>query len=84
MLDLKLAASDADGVGGFTFSQYSSRLKQRSSLQAQLQSQEGFATLAEQLATYLSLTNAEDGEPLQALRRDAAVARKKANDMVYY
>jgi len=79
---MKLAASGADGVGGTTFSQYSAQLQQKSSLEAQLKAQEGYATLAEQLTTLCILRNAEDCESLQALRREAVAARKKAHEQV--
>lgn len=83
LLDLKLAASGAGGVGGSTFSQYSAKLKQRSSLQAQLKAQQGYVILTEQLATYSILRNGEESESLQVLRREAAAARRKAYELVY-
>lgn len=83
-LDLKLAASSPGAVsGGVSFQQYSSRLKDRASLKAKLETQQSYAMLAEQLTTFLSLSNGEESETLQTLRGEAAAARKKANDMVH-
>lgn len=83
-LDLRLAASGDSGEGGLSYSLYSSRLKQRSELQSQLQTQLGYASVAEQLATYLSMSlpNPESNQTLQGLLKEAAAARKKADEMV--
>ena len=85
-LDLRLAEGNngEGGIGSGTFIQYSVALKQRSSLKFQLDSQMAHVTVLEQLATFLtlSLADAEGSEPLRAVRREASVARSKAEEMV--
>lgn len=86
-LDLRLAEENhgPSGTGGHTFNEYSIVLEQRSSLKVQLESQVSHAELLEQLATYLSLSvpDPEQSEPLKAVRNEAAIARIRADKMVY-
>ena len=81
-LDLKLAEvkQGEGGIGGTTFVQYSVVLKQWSSLKAQQESQDAYATLLEQLTAYLSLSlpNAETNTILLAAKNEAALARRRA------
>lgn len=87
-LDLQLAEVGGEGsaTGGATFSHYSHLLTQRSQLSTRLGTQLCQATMLEQLATYMSLTlpNPEQSEPLKAMRKEGSIARKIADEMVYY
>ena len=85
-LDLRLAGESHGslGIGGSTFNQYSVLIEQMSSLKEQLKSQTSHAGVFEQLAVFMSLSliNPETGELLKATRREAGVAREKADQMV--
>ena len=85
-LDLRLAEEShgLPGTGGSTFNQYSVLLEKMSSIKVQLESQTSHTRVLEQLAVYLSLSvpNPESSEPLKAIRREAGVARQKADQMV--
>ena len=85
-LDLRLAGEShgSSGIGGSTFNQYSVLLEQMSSVKVQHESQSSHAGVLEQLAVFMSLSlpNPETSEPLKAIRREAGVARQKADDMV--
>lgn len=85
-LDLRLAEESCGfpGTGGSTFNQYSVLLEQMSSLKVQLKSQTSHAEVLEHLAVFMSLSlpNAETNELLKAVRREAGVAREKADQMV--
>ena len=85
MLDLKLAAADDTELGGHSFNLYSTRLRQKTTLQTQIQAQDGYWSAAEQLATYLSvhLPDPEENSTLIALRKEVAAARKKSEEMVH-
>lgn len=86
-LDLRLAEANhgLPSSGGSTFNQYSIVLEQRSSLKAQLQSQNSHAEMLQQLSTYLtlSLPNPEQNQPLQAIRKEAAIAQNRADQIVF-
>ena len=82
MLDLKLAAADDTELGGHSFNLYSTRLRQKTTLQTQIKAQDGYWSAAEQLATYLSV-HLEENSTLIALRKEVAAARKKSEEMVH-
>ena len=81
-LDVRMAEENHSegGVGTNTFVQYSATLQQRSCLKAQLESQLAHVTVLEQLVTYLmlNLPNPESSEPLLSARREASLARSRA------
>ena len=85
-LNLRLATElhGLPGSGGATFNQYSVLLEQLSSFKSQLESQTSHAELLGQLATYMSLSlpDPESSEPLKAIRREAVVARDRADQLV--
>ena len=83
-LDVLLAAHSSDGAGGGSnFSLLSSLLQQRSLLQAELHSQQSYADLMNEMATYTTLTVGE-GALLEELQKEAAAAHKQAEDTVRY
>ena len=84
--DMRMAEANhgGGGVGTDTFVQYSATLQQRSCLKAQLESQLAHVTVLEQFVTFvtLSLPDPENSEPLLAARREASLARSRAEEMV--
>ena len=84
MLDFKLAATEDGELGGQSFNLYCSHLKQRSSLQRQMDTKWLRDCGRKQLSTYLSvhLPNPEESGPLMSLRQEIAAAQKKSDEMV--
>ena len=82
-LDLRLAHTKGS-TGGSTFVHYANTLQQRSHLAMELETQQGYVSLIDQMVTYLTLTlpDAETNDSLIQLREDAANTHKSIRGMV--
>ena len=82
MLDVKLAQSSDGTCVGSSFSHYSRLLQQRSLLQTELESQQGYANLMNEMVTYTTLTLPEESPLQKELQEEATAAQKKVQDIV--
>ena len=84
-LDLQLAHVSGGGgtcVGDPNFSRYSNALHRRSSLKLEMQTQESYATVINQMITFALLSSPTDGDFLSGLRKEAATTQQALRDMV--
>lgn len=81
-LDIKLAECGDSSCGGSSFAYYVSLLKQRSLLKLELESQRGYLTLIDQMATHLSVTRGPSDNFLNELRKESANTRKSIDAKV--
>lgn len=85
-LDLQLAHVSGGGgncVGDSSFTRYSNALHRRSSLKLELQTQESYGTVINQMITYALLSSPTDEDFLSGLRKEAATTQQAIRDMVH-
>ena len=82
-LDLKLAeCSDSDVNGGLSYAQYITLLRRRSLLRMEMETQQSYVTVMDQLVMYTALALPEAEDTLTELQKEAASAHRTLDNMV--
>ena len=85
-LDLKLAECSGSGdniSAGESYSHYIALLKRRSLLRMEMETQQGYVKVMDQLVTYTALALPDADDTLTELQKEAVAAHKILDNMVY-